>query len=71
MSTHGYGIEGRKYLVRFYPDMFERQERCGNTRKVIGIIENFNPSGQTAIRDENEDLWLIDSRLIAVMNPVK
>lgn len=71
MSTHGYGIEGRKYLVRFYPDMLEKQERCGNTRKVIGIIENFNPSGQTAIRDNNDDLWLIDSRLIAVMNPIK
>ena len=71
MSTHGYGIEGKKYMINFYPDLLEKQERCGKARRVIGIMENFNPSGQTAIRDENDDLWLVDSRLIAVMIPVK
>lgn len=67
----GYRSEDKRYEIQFYHNQYERQERYGCTRKVIGIIENFNPMGQTAIRDDNDDLWFFDSRLIAVMKPIK
>jgi cytochrome oxidase Cu insertion factor (SCO1/SenC/PrrC family) len=64
-----YGCENKRYTIIFYRNMTEKEDKYGNTYKVIGIVKNFNPMGQTAINDDSGDLWLIDSRLISVMKP--
>lgn len=70
VARYSYGCEGKEYYISFYNDTLEKEERCGCIKQVYGVIENFNPNKQTAIRDTDGDLWLIESKLIAVMRPM-
>lgn len=65
LARNGYGCEDKPYYISFYTDILEKM----SSKTVIGIIDNFQPQGQTAIRDRNNDLWLIDSKLIKIMRP--
>lgn len=69
VTPYDYGCENKRYTITFYRNMTEQEDKHGSIHKVTGIIANFNPMKQTAIKDDNGDLWVIDSRLISVMKP--
>lgn len=66
LARNGYGCEDKPYFVEFYVDTYDKMN---GSKRLYGVIDNFQPQGQTAIRDENNDLWLIDSKLIKIMRP--
>ena len=60
-----YVCVNEKYVLTYYRDL----ERV-TVAKVFGVIQNFNPSGQTAIKDKNGMLWLIETNRITEMRPM-
>ena len=70
IRNYEYGCENKLYWIAFYKNRNELEEKTGLIKTVKGTVENFQPNGQTAIRDENGDFWLIESKLISTMIPV-